>query len=175
MSNVIKLERQIKQTNTVLQVVRKQSKTFWKYVGLLNQDKAMAENEIKGLCVALNGTKKVNLTEDNRLTLHLMIRRKVERPITKEQAKFGLKWLKTKAFKLNGDSRKNCILGVREQEIVKNFSHFKFAGVCSTNDAGYYGPYSRYVPIWRTYAKDGRYFDYIVVSSGLFKQFEIIG
>lgn len=175
MNNVIKLETQLKRINAIMQVVRKQSKTMQKYMRLLHQDKAMTENEIKGLCWALNGVKKVNLTADERTKIHEMIERRNERAITKEQSKFGIKWLKTKAFKLNGEARKNCILGTREQEIVKNFSHFKFAGVANTNDIGYRGPYSSYVPIWRTYAKDGRYFDYIVVSSGLFKQFEIIG
>lgn len=160
----------------LLQAVHAQSKTMQKYMRLLHQEKAMTENEIKGLCWALNGVKKVNLTADERTKLHEMLERRSERAITKEQAKFGIKWLKTKAFKLNGEARKNCTLGEREQRIVKNFSHFKFAGVYNSQESFGNGHslYKQYVPIWRTYAKDGSYFDYVVMSSGLFVTIEIL-
>jgi hypothetical protein len=148
--------------------------TFQKYNKLLTQAKAMSKNEIKALCWAFNGVRKVNLTDLERHQLRQLVDAKAERPITKEQAEFGIKWLKTKAFKLNGEARRNCVLGQIEQSIVKNFSHFKFVGLYDANSAHGYSNYHAFVPIWRTYAKDGRYFDY-VVRPGMFGEFEIIG
>lgn len=144
--------------------------TRTKYVKLLTQRKAMTQNEIRSLVHALNGVKNVNLTGADRDMLRELIRNTEERPITKEQSKLGIAWLRNKAFKLSGEPRKNCILGTFEQSIVNNFSHFKFVGIVDTNP---YMSRSVFVPIWRTYARDGRAFDYYI-SPGSYGGFVLL-
>ncbi len=143
------------------------STTFKKYADLLVGRRALTEGEIKGLCWALNGVKRVNLTDMQRADLRTLIKTQDERPITRAQTKFGRAWLKRVAFKLNGEPRKNCKLGDCEQAIVKNFSHFRWVGIHNTQeDYAGSGYHKSYTGVWRCYDKAGNYFDYYVLAGG---------
>jgi hypothetical protein len=137
------------------------TRTFRRHADRLRGKAPLLENEIKALCWALNGIKACNLDDTDRAELCELLESREERRITREHSDKGIAWLRKLCFKLNGEPRKTQPLGVAALDIVRNFSHFTWAGLYNI---GNYRPH--YVPIWRTYARDGSYFDYYVASGG---------
>jgi hypothetical protein len=82
--------------------------------------------------------------------------------ITPEQTEFGLKWLKSYCFKLNGQPRaqKDNPFTEHDRRIIQNFSHFELVGFEDISNYRVSGR-SWYVPIYRTWSTYGCYFDYI--------------
>ena len=87
--------------------------------------------------------------------------------ITKEQTLLGKAWLKNHFFKLDGTKRsgKNTeYVSDKVLSIVKNVSRFEFMGINLVKNA--HGYCNQVLPIYRTYAKDGSYFDYCPIYWG---------
>jgi hypothetical protein len=150
----------------VTSVPHKPSKTFLKYQKLI-KSKRWTENEIKGFCWALNGVKKVDLTDEQRAELLQSFRSVGSYRISREQTKFGINWLRETCFKKNGeerDSKKSNCFGYREKKIIKNFSRFELVDLYNNRDAynSYYSSYKSYSAVYRVISKDGSYFDYTI-------------
>lgn len=89
------------------------------------------------------------------------------RKITKEQTQLGKSWLKTHFFKLNGDVRTGKateLVGDRVLRIAKQASRFEFVGVLGLRNS--FQDYVQFLPIYRTFDRDGNYFDYAPVHWG---------
>lgn len=85
--------------------------------------------------------------------------------ISKEQSQFGIEWLRRTQFKLNGELRAGAFIGEREAKIIKSFKRFEFIGLRFI----YVSPYqTETAPIYRTFAKNGDYFDYSCSPMGGF-------
>jgi hypothetical protein len=73
--------------------------------------------------------------------------------LTDEQNKKGIDFLMNQWKTSSGRERKNNPFGFREQDILKNFTHFEFMGFY---DAGNYKfPY--YIPLYRCCSKDNSF------------------
>lgn len=143
---------------------RKPSRTFRRHAERLKGRKALTKTEINALCWALNGVKRVDLTEGERRELVDLLEARAERPITREQTAFGIAWLRSKAFRKDGQARqtKDQPFGYRERAIIQAFARFAWVGVVDLSEGLCRG--HSYVPVWRTYAKNGAYFDYYVAT-----------
>ncbi len=147
----------------------KRSRTFRRHADRLKGRAALLENEIKALCWALNGVKAANLGADDREELRALLDAREERPITREHAAKGIEWLRRLTFKANGEVRqsKSMPFDKREVGIIRNFKRFTWVGVFNTQEHfGNFNGCKSYVPVWRTYAKDGSYFDYVAIGGG---------
>lgn len=166
MSNVLTLDFSRDCSDSTTLAARKPSKTFKRHADRLKGKVALTKTEINALCWILNGVKAANVTAEERAELVDLLDSRDERPITAEQSKFGLEWLRKTCFKLNGETRLRCPLGNREVAILRNFKCFKWVGIYNTQE--HYGNYGckSYVPVWRTYDKRGHYFDYVVIAGG---------
>lgn len=166
MSNVYNI-RGIGLVDSDLRLIRKPSGTFKRHADRLRGRKALAKNEIMALCWALNGSKRVDLTDFERAKLRELVECKDARPITRELTKVGLEWLRRIGFKKNGEPRqsKSQPFGDRELDIIRNFARFAWVGIYNTQEHfGNYNGAKSYTPIWRVYAKDGTSFDYAVAG-----------
>lgn len=85
-----------------------------------------------------------------------LLDRKLDDKLTQQ----GIEWLRRFCFKANGEPRNHA--AVREIDstvfkVIKNFSHFTFAGFC---DPSGYSRCTEYVPAWTVWAKNGDRFTY---------------
>lgn len=83
--------------------------------------------------------------------------------ITADQTKLGKAWLKQYCFKVNGGLRKNIenVFSERCLDIIRNVSRFEFVGVLMVfDDSGCGRNLCNVLPIYRTYDRKGKYFDY---------------
>jgi hypothetical protein len=94
--------------------------------------------------------------------------------ITKEQTKKGLNYLFKIAFKKDGSLRETKVypFGVREVEVLRNFSHFKFVGIERQNWNSYFDEYQASSPVYRVVSKNGTSFEYV---AGSFGSIEVVG
>lgn len=92
---------------------------------------------------------------------------KTPRKITAEQTKFGKAWLREYFFKKNGEprggKRTKCI-GDDILRVAKSVVRFEFIGVMGLFNS--YGEMVQFVPIYRAYGRNGRYFDYAPIHWG---------
>ena len=133
-----------------------------KYTKLVRGKSAWVENDIRGFIKLLNA---IRFKETQRDEQAENLKNSMGTyPITKEQTKKGINYLRTRYFKLNGEPRKSCPFREREIHVIRNFKRFLFVGVYEEyNDYGY-GPF--YHPIYRVIAKDGSTFEYVPVHWG---------
>jgi hypothetical protein len=92
---------------------------------------------------------------------------KTPRKITREQTKFGKAWLKSKLFKLSGGRRNTRLCNDLQDlyfEIAKSVSRFEFIGVVGLLNS--LGEPVKFIPIYRTFNRNGKYFDYAPVHWG---------
>jgi hypothetical protein len=84
--------------------------------------------------------------------------------ITKDQSLKGIGWLKRYCFRTNGEVRRSCKLDLDCVAIIRKFSRFEFVGLYSMQEHyGSFSEYKKWAPVYRTYSKDGSYFDYVPV------------
>lgn len=119
-----------------------------------------------GYCGSWSDVAKQDLIEDLQRNTYAF-------KIAKEQSDFGIEWLRRTQFKLNGGIRAGAFIGEREANIIKKFKRFEFVGLRFI----YVSPYQTdTAPIYRTYAKDGSYFDYSCSPMGGFgASYEVVG
>jgi hypothetical protein len=100
----------------------------------IEQSNSITESEIQLLKNRLNKGEKINLDYvwNNEISL------------TPEQNKKGIDFLMNQYLTPSGQERKNNPFGYREQEILKNFTHFELRGFY---DAGNY-LHSYYIPLY---------------------------
>ena len=97
--------------------------------------------------------------------------------ITKEQSLFGIQYLKEAVFTKKGiprNAKRNFLRYEPDAiKIIKNFAKFRFIGLQSTPKSYYFGDRAgEYtLPIYRTYDRDGNYFDY---TAGMWGNCELI-
>lgn len=94
-----------------------------------------------------------------------------ERKITKTQQAYGINYLRTRYFKLNGDPRKKTddILSNCEQKMIqKTYSRFTWVGF---HEGGTNGM-CWHTPVYRLHSKDKTHFDYIAIHWG---EIEVVG
>ena len=73
--------------------------------------------------------------------------------ISEEQNKKGIDFLMKHNFKSNGEQRKNCKLGYREEEILKEFKRFTFDGFYPTGN----GYINQFQPIYSVCSEDNSF------------------
>lgn len=83
--------------------------------------------------------------------------------LTKEQQRKGIQFLTKTHFRKDGTQRKSSKLTPEQLDVIKNFSHFLFVGLEHETFAN--GTGINAIPLYRTVAKDGTYFDYSVDPS----------
>lgn len=137
-------------------------KTFNKYLAMTKRGHVWTESEIIYFRKYINGSSPLesHLVQD----LIASIEDKVFR-ITDQQSVKGILWLKDKCFQKNGKVRRSCKFKPFELDVILNFKEFRFVGLYDVSDNNY----RNYMPIYRTIAKDGSYFDYVAYSFGEFK------
>lgn len=87
--------------------------------------------------------------------------------ITEEQTRFGKTWLKERYIKLNGEPRKCAAnLSAIQLQIVRAVSRFEFVGILLCYRIQYGRICNDVLPIYRTYNRQGDYFDYSPVHWG---------
>ena len=89
------------------------------------------------------------------------------RRITKQQTAFGKAWLKNYFFKLDGRLRSGKAtqdVSERILNISNKVSRFEFIGVLGLKNSR--GDFVQFLPIYRTYSRDGKYFDYAPIHWG---------
>ena len=89
--------------------------------------------------------------------------------LTMDQEQKGLSWLKDKWLTPKGKERQDNPFGFREQNIIKNFSHYEL--IDYYDDVNYVQAQAgikNYQPLYRVNAKDGNHFDYYI-SGGKIK------
>jgi hypothetical protein len=106
--------------------------------------------------------KEVNvLTQEERWALlELFEERSLD--LTKEQQKKGIEWLRNTHFRKDGSQRRSSKLSSQHLYVIRNFSHFTFEGFASQHRSN--GQLETQC-VYRTYAKNGIYFDYVVDPS----------
>ena len=142
-----------------------ENKTFQKYLQLTKKGHVWTESEIIYFRKYINGSSP--LDADSIEQLINSIEGKTYR-ITDAQTVKGITWLKNHCFRLDGKVRKGCKLMPFELSVIKNFKEFRFVGLWNASD----NAYRNYLPIYRTIAKDGSYFDY-TFHMGWFRVFGI--
>lgn len=148
------------------------SKTCQKYLDLIKKRK-FTKIEIQSFRKALNGSSTISQIEQDLLKdkFYKAVESKRSINITKEQSDFGIKWLKNKAFRLNGQSRSNSPFGSREEYVIKNFKKFEFSGLndVSTNS------YKNHQVVYKVIAKNGETFEYTIYGGYGGVTIEIVG
>lgn len=128
-----------------------------KYKALIRKGR-FTESELIYFRKAINGSSKMDV--DFRIHLVNAFNDKAESKgiqLEESQQVKGYLWLKDKCYKRNGTLRKSPVLaGTFERDILENYSHFTCSGLFQASD----NAYANYVPIYRMYAKDGRWFEY---------------
>lgn len=137
------------------------------YLSLFKQ-KTWAKADIQRLTKFLNGVRFTK--DDDRRAFSLEFQAKFDelwnkpRLLTEEHSTQGINYLRDYCWTTKGVVRKSCrAFNEDEREIVKNFKSFAFIGWhIETNDFGD----TFFHIVYRTYAKDGSYFDYIPMHWG---------
>lgn len=137
-------------------------KTYKKYLEMTKRGHVWTEKEIIYFRKYLNGSSPATIDQIENLLAS--IEGKTYR-ITQEQNQKGIQWLRNQCFKLNGKVRRSCKFKPFELDIILNFKEFRFVGLYNVSE----NSYRNYMPIYRTIAKDGSYFDYVAYSFGEFK------
>lgn len=143
--------------------------TVDKYRRLIQGKSTWTESDIRGFLKLINGLRFCD--NDRNPERHAAIQGLLELwedrgmgpgrrewPITAEQSRKGIEYLRKRYFKLNGAPRAKCAqlgIGAGERNAIRNFKRHAFVGL---HNVGTYSPF--YQPVYRLYAKDGRYFDY---------------
>lgn len=139
--------------------------SYYKYFDKLQSNETWTKGEINGLRKAVGPCSKLPNTCIDELQ-SLSYGHSKEFKITKEQTKFGLDYLKDTVFTSKGTTRNAKRNFLKEEpnavNILKNFAKFRFIGLASVSQPLYWqnkvGEYT--LPIYRTYDKNGNYFDY---------------
>jgi len=137
----------------------------------LLKEKKLTKQQIYSFKKLLNNQRFEKDPEVNKLTDHVKEKLELgvckEYLITKEQTKQGIDWLKNFCFKKNGTLRKNVnnYFSDFEIDVIRNFSKFRFVGFHVDRSREHFGILT-YIPVWRTYSKDGDYFDYYCEDRG---------
>ncbi len=139
-------------------------KTFLKYLAITKRGHVWTENEIIYFRKYINGSSPLDV--DSIEQLINCVEGKTYR-ITEQQSIKGILWLKNKCFSTRG-VRKSCKFKPFEINVIANFKEFRFVGLYDASDNNY----RNYMPIYRTIAKDGSWFDYVAYS---FSEMKVIG
>jgi hypothetical protein len=170
--NTIEVTKEVN-NQPILTYTKPLSKTCKKYLDLIKKRK-FTKIEIQSFRKALNGCSTISVEEQVLLKNKFYEAVGSKRPIniTKEQSDFGIAWLRNKAFKLNGESRKSSPFGMREENVIRNFKKFEF---CGLYDINHFGNHSNYTPIFRVIDIDGNEFEYTIYGGYGGVTIEIVG
>lgn len=156
-------------TESVKQKPSAKLKTAQKhYKNLQAKARTWKKSEIGAVIKLLNSANYERVTETKNALLDLesyfTYGAQEERKITREQSQYGIQYLRSRYFKVDGSPRKNCPFGNREIAILKSFSKFRWVGLrANYNNCG---DVRWFTPVYRVYSKDGSYFDYTAVHWG---------
>lgn len=140
-------------------------KTIDSYYKLINQ-KTWNKSDVQRMCTALNSlrfSKNEKRIYELSKWRELFDAKGLEYKLTPEHTKQGIEYLRNYSWTTKGVKRKGCQFGYRELAILNEFKRFAFVG--------FHEEYNRlgmvlYHIIYRVYAKNGAYFDYVPVHWG---------
>lgn len=150
--------------------------SFYHYMTKFNRFEKWTKGEINGLRKAVGPCSKLPRACIEELQDKAYCHSS-EFKITKEQSLFGIEYLKKTVFTKKGIPRNAKRNFLRSEpnaiKIIKNFAKFRFIGLQSVPNNYYWGnragEYT--LPIYRTYDRDGNYFDY---TAGMWGNCELI-
>jgi len=135
------------------------SKPYKKYSAILDRG-TIEEGEIISLCKILNGYSKTTMTAEEKEGIERRIWDNHVN-ISESQTEKGFNFLMNKWKTPRGIERKNNPFGYREEEALKNFSHFTLDGFYNNStvyaqDSGFHN----YLPLYSVHSKNGYGFQY---------------
>ena len=137
-----------------------ETKIFKKYKAIILND-TFTESSITSFRALMNGFKRTNLTDEERLTLFCIFENQAPYSITPEQTKKGLNWLSAVRFTTTGRERKRSPFGYREETILDDFKRFELTGLYDDSYYPLHDDLHNFKPIYRVIANDKTYFDYV--------------
>lgn len=158
-------------------VIYLEPKSFYYYRRLFTLKRhAWSLGEINGLRKGLGYCSPWSRVAKQEFTQDLM-RIEFSFPITKEQTKFGINWLKTTQFNQHGNLRaaKTTFIGDREAAIIRTFKRFEFVALRFLDYSDYTGVYQTILPVYRVISKSSDSFEYSCNPMGRYeKQYQVM-